>query len=127
MFKVIGFAISSFLAAVVGGTYGNWLTFIEPVSAFDTNLSVMLIIMAMVGGAGTVWEPLVGAVLISAISEFLWNHFLSLHQLILGLLLILVVMFLPKGIMDIFLFREKKINLKTLGRIFAENISKYKI
>jgi branched-chain amino acid transport system permease protein len=126
-FKVVGFIMSAFIAAFIGGIYGYWLTFIEPLSAFDANISIMVIIMAMVGGAGTVIGPVIGAVLISIISEVLWNQFMSIHQMMLGILLILVVIFLPKGIMDIFLFRREKFSLGYLKKILSENISKYKV
>ena len=126
-FKVTGFVISGFFAAIIGGIYGNWLAFIDPISAFDTNLSVMVIIMAMVGGAGTVLGPLVGAVVISIISEVLWNNFLMFHQLVLGVILILIVIFMPKGIMDVFLFREEKLTFRYFLRICKENVSKYRV
>ena len=127
VFKVVAFTISGFFAAIVGGIYGNWLTFIDPASAFDSNLSVMVIIMAMVGAVGTVAGPLLGAVLISIISEVLWNNFLFVHQMFLGVILILIVIFLPKGIMDIFMHREEKLSPRSLARILGENISKFRV
>ena len=90
-------------------------------------MSIMVIIMAMVGGAGTVLGPIIGGVLISLLSEVLWSNFLSLHQGILGVILILVVVFLPKGIMDLFLYRDEKLTLKGLKKILGENISQYRI
>lgn len=127
IYKLIGFAISAFFAAAIGGMYGYWLTFIDPLSAYDSNMSIMVIIMAMVGGAGTVLGPIIGGVLISLLSEVLWSNFLSLHQGILGVILILVVVFLPKGIMDLFLYRDEKLTLKGLKKILGENIAQYRI
>lgn len=127
MFKVIAFVITGFLGAVIGGIYGNWLTYIDPGTVFDQNLSVMVIIMAMVGGAGTVAGPIIGAILIQLVSEFLWNNFLSVHQLFLGVILILTVIFIPKGIMDIVLYQKDGLSFEKLKEILKENISKYRV
>lgn len=127
IYKSTGFAVSAFFAAVIGGMYGYWLTFIDPLSAFDSNMSILVIIMAMVGGAGTVLGPVVGGILISVTSEVLWSNFLEFHQGILGLILILVVIFLPKGIMDLFLYREEKLSFKALRTILRENVEHFRI
>lgn len=65
IYKVVAFVISGFLAALVGAIYGYWLTFIDPASAFDSDLSILVIIMAMIGGTGTVLGPIIGAISIS--------------------------------------------------------------
>ena len=127
VYKSVAFIISSFLVAAVAGMYAYWLTFIDPLSAFDSNMSILVIIMAMVGGAGTVIGPIVGGVLISLVSEVLWSNFLVFHRGILGIVLIVTVIFLPKGIVDLFIYREEKITWKSLGKIFRENYEKYRI
>jgi len=126
-YKLVAFILSSFIVAVIGGFYAYWLTYIDPLSAFDSKMSILVIIMTMVGGAGTVIGPIVGGVLISLLSEVLWSNFLTLHSGILGIILILTVIFLPQGVMDLFLFREEKLTWKSLGKIFLENIRNYRI
>ncbi len=101
-YKVIAFVLSSFLAAIIGGTYAYWLTFIEPISMFDPVMSITTIIMVMMGGAGTVFGPVLGGICISFLSEYLWTKFLAAHLGTLGLALILVVLFIPKGLIDLF-------------------------
>ena len=126
-YKSIGFIIGSFLASLIGGMYAYWLTYIDPLSAFDSKMSILVIIMTMVGGAGTVLGPIIGGVLISLISEVLWSNFLEYHSGFLGIVLILTVIFLPRGIMDLFLHREEKLTFKNLRKLLLENIEKYRI
>jgi branched-chain amino acid transport system permease protein len=57
-------------SALAGGIHAYWVTFIDPESAFDISLNVKMIIMAVFGGPGTVLGPIVGAISMSAISEF---------------------------------------------------------
>ena len=127
IYKLIAFVVSSFFVAVIGGMYAYWLTYIDPLSAFDSKMSILVITMVMVGGAGSVVGPIVGGILLSLVSEVLWSNFLKFHSGILGTILILTVIFLPQGIMDLFLYQEEKVTWKTLGKIFRENIEKYRI
>ena len=126
-YKSIGFTISSFLSSVIGGMYAYWLTYIDPISAFDSKMSVLVIIMAMVGGAGTVLGPIIGGVAISLVSELLWSNFIEYHTGFLGMVLILTVIFLPQGVMDLFLHRKEKLSFKNFGKTIQENLKKYRI
>ena len=56
----------------------------------------------VLGGGGTVFGPIAGAFFVEFISELVWGEFLKLHFLVLGLILVLVVIFTPKGFMDLF-------------------------
>ena len=55
--------------------------------------------MAILGGVGTVAGPLVGALVLTAINETLWSHFPQVHTLFFGAVIVLVVLFLPRGIL----------------------------
>lgn len=127
VYKSVAFIISSFLVATIAGMYAYWLTFIDPLSAFDSNMSILIITMTMVGGAGTLIGPIVGGILISLVSEVIWSNFLELHKGILGIVLIATVIFLPNGIVDLFLYREEKLTWKTLGKVIRENYEKYRL
>jgi len=60
-----------------------------------------MIIACVIGGTGTVWGPLLGAAIYQLLSTFVWSHFLELHPTVLGALIILFVVFLPRGLMDL--------------------------
>lgn len=125
-YKVIAFVLSSFLAAVIGGTYAYWLTFIEPISMFDPVMSITTIIMVMMGGAGTVFGPVLGGVCISFLSEYLWAKFLSAHLGTLGLALILVVLFIPKGLINLFKpTASGRVSLRGILSSMRDNAVKY--
>ncbi|MBS0317798.1 MAG: branched-chain amino acid ABC transporter permease, partial [Proteobacteria bacterium] len=61
LYKVLAFALSGVFSALAGGIHAYWITFLDPDSAFDISLNVKMIIMAVFGGAGTVFGPIVGA------------------------------------------------------------------
>ncbi len=126
LYKVMAFALSALVAALVGGTYAYWLTFIEPISMYDPTMSVTVIIMAMLGGAGTPWGPVIGAVVVSLISEYLWSRFIGVHLGTLGLSLILIVLFLPRGLMDMLGSRDSGFSWRRVWRTLAANASRYK-
>jgi branched-chain amino acid transport system permease protein len=53
------------------------------------------------GGTGTVWGPLVGAAVYQLLSTYFWSHFLELHPTVLGLIIVLFIVFLPRGLMEL--------------------------
>ena len=71
LYKTLAFALSGIFSALAGGIHAYWVTFIDPESAFDIGLNIKMIIMAVFGGPGTVLGPVVGALSLSAVSEFL--------------------------------------------------------
>jgi len=68
-------------------------------TAFAIDNNVFPIVMAILGGVGTVAGPLVGALILTAINETLWSHFPQIHTLFFGAVIVLVVVFLPRGIL----------------------------
>jgi branched-chain amino acid transport system permease protein len=106
-FKVIAFAISTIIFGLAGAIYANWITFIETPDVFSLHLSVAVILITLLGGSGTVYGPIVGALFYQGLSELLWNHLLILHRASLGLIMIIVIMFIPKGFMEVVSGRRK--------------------
>ena len=98
-YKVIAFALSAFLTALAGGIYAYWITYIEPANVFDVLIGVTMLVMVLLGGSGTLWGPPVGAIVLIVLTEVVWARFLELHAAILGGVIILVVIFLPDGLM----------------------------
>jgi branched-chain amino acid transport system permease protein len=111
--KITAWAISAFLTGLTGGVFAYWFSFIEPATVFDIMIAVKAFGMMMLGGAGTVLGPVLGAFLIELISETVWGKFLTLHMMILGIIMVAVVILIPKGMLEMF---RRKFSLAGLWR-----------
>lgn len=96
--KLHAFMISAAFTALGGALYASQIAFIVPDAALAIDLSERPAIYAMLGGAGTLTGPIIGAILIETAQELFKTWFHEAYQLIYGLLLVLVVLFLPEGI-----------------------------
>ncbi|RVU16449.1 ABC transporter permease subunit [Methylobacterium oryzihabitans] len=103
--RLIAVALSGALTAMVGTFHAMYLTFIEPAAMFSLTLSIQIAMFALIGGIGTVFGPLLGAVLLVPVTElargWLGAKALGLHGLVYGLVLMLVVLFMPNGLMGL--------------------------
>jgi len=120
-YKTVAFALSSAFAGLAGGVYAYWITFIDPDAVFRMTTTIQMIIMAVFGGSGTVLGPLLGALVLSSVSELLATQLATLGELFYGLIIILVVLFMPKGLFD--LIRQRAFSFK----YFARNLREYRI
>ena len=111
--KVIAWAISAFITGLTGGVFAYWFSYIEPATVFDIMIAVKAFVMMMLGGSGTVLGPIIGAFLLELISETVWGQFLTIHMLILGIIVVGVVIFIPRGVLDLF---RRKFSLSALIR-----------
>lgn len=122
LYKVFALALSALFSALAGGIHAYWITFIDPASAFDPRLNLEMVIMAVFGGPGTVAGPLVGAFVLSAISEWLANTVSTVASLFFGVVIVAAVIFMPKGLID--LVR----GFRTSGpRYFLRNLRRYRL
>lgn len=94
--KVKIFAASAFISSIAGSLYAHTMTFIAPAS-FGFNFSVELLTMVVVGGLGSVFGSFLGAAILTLLPEWL-RVFHDLDIVIYGLLLILIMMFMPRGL-----------------------------
>jgi branched-chain amino acid transport system permease protein len=97
--KVTAWAISAALSGLAGGIWSMWMSFIEPGTAFDIRITVTAYIMMLMGGMGSLFGPVLGAFFLEFVSTVIWAQFLKIHMLVLGVLIVLVVVFLPEGMM----------------------------
>lgn len=100
-YKTLAWAISAFFTSLTGGGYAYWMSYIDPGEVYQIMPSVKMYLMMILGGAGTVFGPIIGAFFIELISELVWSKFLELHLLLLGIILVLVVIFTPKGFIEL--------------------------
>lgn len=121
--KIAAWTIAAAFTAAAGALFGYSQTFIDPPTAFDTNFNVQMIIMAMLGGAGTVVGPTIGAFVLQAVSEVIWRQAAASpwHTVVLGLVIVLVVIALPRGIMPFLGAGAGKWNLRELRRQLASS------
>jgi len=101
-YKIIAWAISGAMAAAAGAVYAGANGFIDGPSAFAIDNNVFPIVMTILGGVGTVAGPVFGALILTAINETLWSHFPQIHTLFFGAVIVLVVLFLPRGVLWLF-------------------------
>jgi branched-chain amino acid transport system permease protein len=100
--KITVFTIAAFLTGTVGGMWAYQNTFIDVNIAFNQNRTIDMVMTTMLGGLGTVAGPVIGSTIIYWLRDVLWANFLLFHQIFEGLLLILIVLFVPEGIMGLF-------------------------
>lgn len=101
LYKVIAFGISAYFVAVGGGIWSYFTTHISPIFAFDIIIGVEMILMTMLGGIGTLWGPVLGAFIYIPASDLILFQFGSttIHLAVLGILMMLILLFLPQGIL----------------------------
>ncbi len=118
IYKTSAWALSAFFTGLAGGAYAYWMSYIDPGEAFQITPSIKMYLMMVLGGRGTVLGPIIGAFFIEFVSEVVWGEFLELHFLILGLILVAVVVFAPKGLIGLY---KKGWNLSKLIAGLKEN------
>ncbi len=121
LYKTAAFALSGAFAGLVGGVFAYWITFIDPDGVFRVIVTIQMIIMAVFGGMGTVVGPLLGAFVLASVSELLSTQLVSLAELFNGFIVILVVLFMPKGLAEV--IRNREFSLKKLAR----NLREYRV
>jgi branched-chain amino acid transport system permease protein len=121
LYKTAAFALSGLFAGLTGGVFAYWITFIDPEGVFRVIVTIQMIIMAVFGGMGTVVGPLLGALVLATVSEVLSTQLVSLAELFNGVIVILVVLFMPKGLADV--IRKREFSLRKLAR----NLREYRV
>ena len=99
--KVTAWAIGALFLGVAGGIYGNLKRFIDPteVAFSGATVGVWMVLMAILGGKGTLWGPVIGAIVFQVTKEFFWTFLLGWQRVALGVLIVLIVVFFPQGIL----------------------------
>ncbi|TCO49778.1 ABC transporter permease subunit [Actinocrispum wychmicini] len=103
LYKNLAYAASAFFVGVAGAVYAYFLTFLNPLGAFNILASVMVVLAALVGGKGTLWGPVVGAFIVSFAGEAATNFGgeSQTRLVMFGVALVLVVVFMPDGLVPL--------------------------
>ncbi|HEX9009317.1 MAG TPA: branched-chain amino acid ABC transporter permease, partial [Holophagaceae bacterium] len=124
LYKNIGLVISAVLTALAGAFYGVYVGFVDPPTVLGLDLSVQIMLIAIIGGMGTLYGPVLGSLVLVPLSEalrsnmitdllvksglvsadsrtglFLKENLAHAHVLLYGILVVLVILFMPEGIM----------------------------
>lgn len=100
-YKITAWCISAFFLALVGGGVGHLIGFIDPteVAFAGSTFGVWMILMAILGGKGTLWGPVIGAVIFHVTQEVFWTYLFGWQRVALGALIVAIVVFFPQGVM----------------------------
>ena len=104
-YKLYAFLLSAVAPGIVGGLAARDQGYIEPTSVFPLITTITMIVMALFGGKGTIWGPVLGAVLLFTFQELVWARFIYLHQLLFGAIIVGVVLLMPRGILGVLQMR----------------------
>jgi ABC-type branched-subunit amino acid transport system ATPase component/ABC-type branched-subunit amino acid transport system permease subunit len=102
--KIAAFCCSAFFIGMAGAVYAYFMTFLNPIGMFNILGSVMIVLAALIGGRGTLWGPVVGALILQGASEAanVYGGGSDTRVLLFGVSLVLVVLFMPKGLLPTF-------------------------
>ena len=100
-YKSVAFGLSACFVGAAGGVYAAWVHYIDPSDVFDILYSVKPIVMALIGGLGSPLGVLIGAFVYLGLEEVVWRNYIQIHSGVLGVLIVVLLLFLPHGLMSI--------------------------
>jgi len=110
-YKLLSLVVSAFFTGILGSFFANYTQFIDPYIVFAIGeVSIAMVLVVVLGGIGTLWGPAVGALVVVLLSEGFRTYFAQASLLVYGALIIIVILFLPRGIMG---------SIKTKGHLPA--------
>ena len=94
--RTLAFVLSAFYAAIAGGMYSSLITYVSP-DTFTFSQSTLFFAMVLIGGAGTMWGPILGVAVLTFLNQY-GQQFEIYQGIFYGLMIILIVVFLPRGV-----------------------------
>ena len=101
LYKSMAFGLSACFVGAAGGVYAAWVHYIDPSDVFDILYSVKPIVMALIGGLGSPLGVFIGALVYLGLEEVVWRNYIQIHSGVLGVLIVILLLFLPHGLMSI--------------------------
>ncbi len=103
-YKIYAYMLSAAIVSLGGSLYAQYILYFDPASMMTLNVSMMIVLVAVMGGIGTVTGPILGAIVIQCLSEYtrsFLGQFGGLDMVLYGLLVIVIVLFLPGGLLNL--------------------------
>jgi len=105
-YKLVSISMTAFLTAIAGTVYAQYLLYINPEMVFSSNLSIKIVLIAALGGVGTILGPIMGAFILVPLTEgtriLYGGSGRGIDWLLYGVLLLIIVLFRPGGIITFF-------------------------
>ena len=101
LYKVIAYTLSALACGTVGAAYASWTGYIDPTDSFSIIMTVKVPVMCLLGGPGTVLGPVIGTAAFTLLEEVFWANFLDYNRAILGAVIVILIFFLPGGLLAI--------------------------
>lgn len=123
-YKIYAYMLSAAIVSVGGSLYAQYMLYIDPSMLMTLNISMMIVLVAVMGGVGTVLGPVLGAIVLTFISEYsrsFLGKYSGLDLILYGVLVIITVLYLPGGLIS--LLEKKKSNTNTKVTIPKKLIS----
>jgi branched-chain amino acid transport system permease protein len=101
LYKVIAYTLSALFCGPIGAAYASWTGYIDPTDSFSIIMTIKVPVMCLLGGPGTVLGPVVGTAAFMLLEEVFWANFLDYNRAILGAVIVVLIFFLPRGLLAI--------------------------
>ena len=99
--KMKAFVLGAFLAGIVGGIYGYYISYVHPEVTFNINTSLLILLMSFFGGCRTWVGPLFGAIVLSLVNQLIVTFIgAEISRILYGMLLVIVIIFMPDGVIN---------------------------
>jgi branched-chain amino acid transport system permease protein len=122
-YKLLTWAMAAFFVGMAGGISAFQLIHFEPLeSAYQTiNLGIFMVVCVLLGGKGTLWGPVVGAILFHLFKEVTWNYFLGWQWVALGALIVVTVVYFQDGVMGWLMHKRPEwFGIRVEGKVAGE-------
>lgn len=104
-YKILAYMLSAAIVSLAGSLYAPYVTYVDPYTLLPLDKSTMICLVVVMGGIGTVPGPILGAIVMTFISEYaraIFASYSGLNMLTYGILVIFIVLYLPGGIISVF-------------------------
>jgi branched-chain amino acid transport system permease protein len=98
LFKNLAHVLGALIVGACGGLFATYLQYVHPDTVFSFTESISLVLIALIGGLGTLWGPVLGAAVFYAVQDYLQTSYPTFHLFVYGVLLIFILLFEPKGL-----------------------------
>ena len=101
LYKVIAYTLSAVFCGTIGAAYASWTGYIDPSDSFSIIMTIKVPVMCLLGGPGTILGPVIGTAAFTLLEEVFWANFLDYNRAILGVVIVILIFFLPGGLLAI--------------------------